>query len=166
MRTKLKKSLTVSYEGKMLKELGMPALKEVEHALLRALLRHNGVIKEFGSSEEVVSEIANDFGLRGNQHDGSTSWRHNGILNSDKEGRGMKKTQIYLDEEEYSHLRQEAYQQHKTMSSVIRGVLAQHWRHPTIRSRKTVLRQLIGLGRCGAKDVSVRHDDYLAGLES
>lgn len=45
----------------------MPTRKEVEQALLRALLKHNGVIKEFGSSEEIVEEIAGDFALSEHQ---------------------------------------------------------------------------------------------------
>jgi len=57
----------MSYEGKMLKELNMPLRKEVEQALLKALFRHNGVIKEFGSGEEIVDEIADDFKLNEEQ---------------------------------------------------------------------------------------------------
>ena len=41
----------------------MPSLAEVEQALLRSLLKHGGVIKEFGSGQEIVDEIANEFGL-------------------------------------------------------------------------------------------------------
>ena len=57
----------MSYEGKMLKDLEMPSRKEVEKALLKILLRHNGVIKEFTSGEEIVNEIANEFGLNESQ---------------------------------------------------------------------------------------------------
>lgn len=39
----------------------MPVRNEVEEVLLIALFKHNGVIKEFGSSEEIVAEIADDF---------------------------------------------------------------------------------------------------------
>jgi len=53
----------MSYERKMFQQLAMPTRKEVEQALLRALLKHNGVIKEFGSGENIVDEIAGDFGL-------------------------------------------------------------------------------------------------------
>ena len=44
----------------------MPTQSEVEQALLRALIKHGGVIKEFGSGQEIVDEIANEFGL--NEH--------------------------------------------------------------------------------------------------
>ncbi len=53
----------MSYEGKMLEALKMPSRKEVEQALLKSLFMHNGVIKEFGAGEELVDEIADNFGL-------------------------------------------------------------------------------------------------------
>ena len=53
----------MSYEGKMYEQFAMPTRKQVEAALLRALLKHGGIIKEFGLGEEIVDEIANDFGL-------------------------------------------------------------------------------------------------------
>lgn len=57
----------MSYERKMLEQFTMPTQTEVEQALLRALLRHGGVIKEFGSGQEIVDEIANEFGLNESQ---------------------------------------------------------------------------------------------------
>lgn len=51
----------------MLEEMEMPARKEVEKALLKVLFHHNGAIKEFGSGEEIVDEIANQFSLNENQ---------------------------------------------------------------------------------------------------
>jgi hypothetical protein len=59
--------IAVSYEGKMLKELKMPLRREVEKALLIALFRNNGEIKEFGAGEEIVDEIADDFELNKEQ---------------------------------------------------------------------------------------------------
>lgn len=53
----------MSYEGKMLEQLKMPSRQEVEQAILKSLFKHNGVIKEFGSGEEIVNKIANDFNL-------------------------------------------------------------------------------------------------------
>ncbi len=41
----------------------MPAQKEVERALFRVLLKQGGVVKEFGSGQEVVDEIAAEFKL-------------------------------------------------------------------------------------------------------
>lgn len=56
----------MSYESKMFEQFAMPTRKEVEQALLHALLKHGGVIKEFGVGQEIVDEIAKDFGL--NEH--------------------------------------------------------------------------------------------------
>ena len=57
----------MSYERKMLEDLKMPTRKEVERALLKSLFKHNGVIKEFGTGEKIVEEIANEFGLNEEQ---------------------------------------------------------------------------------------------------
>lgn len=57
----------MSYERKMLEQLAMPDRKQVEQTLLRALLKHGGVIKEFGSGQEIVDEIADEFGLNESQ---------------------------------------------------------------------------------------------------
>ncbi len=57
----------MSYEGKMLEDLKMPTKKEVGNALLKTLFKHNGVIKEFATGEEIVNEIADEFGLKENQ---------------------------------------------------------------------------------------------------
>ncbi len=51
----------------MLEELAMPAQKQVERALLRAMLKNGGVIKEFGSGEETVEDLAHEFGLNERQ---------------------------------------------------------------------------------------------------
>lgn len=57
----------MSYEGKMLEDFAMPTRKEVEQALLKTLLNHNGVIKEFATGAEIVNEIADEFNLNKNQ---------------------------------------------------------------------------------------------------
>ena len=41
----------------------MPTRKKVEQVLLRVLLKHGGVIKEFSSGQEIVEEIADEFKL-------------------------------------------------------------------------------------------------------
>jgi hypothetical protein len=56
----------MSYESKMLEKWAMPTRKEVEQALLRTLLKHAGVVKEFGAGQEIVGEIADEFEL--NEH--------------------------------------------------------------------------------------------------
>lgn len=57
----------MSYESDMLEKFGMPTRKEVEQALLINLFKHNGVIKEFATGEEIVNEIADVFTLNENQ---------------------------------------------------------------------------------------------------
>lgn len=57
----------MSYEGKMLEQLAMPSRKQVEQVLLRVLLKHDGVIKEFGHGQKIVEEIADNFGLNERQ---------------------------------------------------------------------------------------------------
>ncbi|MCU0598346.1 MAG: winged helix-turn-helix domain-containing protein, partial [Desulfobacterales bacterium] len=59
--------MAMSYERKMLEELAMPTREQIERALLRALLKYRGVIKEFGAGQEIVDEIADDFGLSEHQ---------------------------------------------------------------------------------------------------
>ena len=53
----------MSYENEMLKKFDMPPRKKVEDVLLVSLFKHNGVIKEFASDEEVVEKIADEFNL-------------------------------------------------------------------------------------------------------
>ena len=53
----------VSYESRMLGQLAMPTRTQVGRALLRTLLKHGGVVKEFGAGEEVVDQLADEFQL-------------------------------------------------------------------------------------------------------
>ena len=53
----------MSYESRMLEQLAMPRRAEVQNALLRTLLKHGGVVKEFAAGEEVVDELADRFRL-------------------------------------------------------------------------------------------------------
>ena len=57
----------MSYESKMLEKFHMPEKQKVEQVLLQTLLKHGGVIKEFGPKEEIVDEIANEFMLNEEQ---------------------------------------------------------------------------------------------------
>jgi hypothetical protein len=57
----------MSYEGKMRDEYNMPSIEETENALLISLFNHNGTIKEFGTGEEIVNEIAAYFHLNEQQ---------------------------------------------------------------------------------------------------
>jgi hypothetical protein len=53
----------MSYESRMLAEFAMPARSKVQGALLRTLLKHGGVVKEFATGEEVVGQLADQFQL-------------------------------------------------------------------------------------------------------
>lgn len=57
----------MSYEGEMIKKLKMPSKDEVEVALLKTLIKHNGTIKEFAAGEEIVDELADLFSLNEEQ---------------------------------------------------------------------------------------------------
>lgn len=57
----------MSYESKMFKQFAMPTRRQVEQALLRSLLKYGGIIEEFASGQEIVDEIAIDFGLTEHQ---------------------------------------------------------------------------------------------------
>jgi hypothetical protein len=57
----------MSYEGEMLEKLAMPTKKEVANALLIVLFKHNGIVKEFSSGEDIVNEVAGLFSLNEQQ---------------------------------------------------------------------------------------------------
>src|SRR6266487_3466980 len=57
----------MSYESTMLEQLAMPTRTRVGRALLRTLLKHGGVVKEFAAGQEVVDEIADHFRLNEGQ---------------------------------------------------------------------------------------------------
>ena len=53
----------MSYERRILEQFAMPIRGEVRQALLRTLLKHGGVVKEFAAGQQVVEEIADQFQL-------------------------------------------------------------------------------------------------------
>ena len=53
----------MSYERTMLEMLAMPAKQEVKNAIITALFKHNGSIREFAGGEPIVVEIADMFSL-------------------------------------------------------------------------------------------------------
>ena len=57
----------MSYESRMLEQLAMPTRTEIERALLRTLLKNGGVVKEFGTGQEVVDQLAEEFQLNKQQ---------------------------------------------------------------------------------------------------
>lgn len=66
----------MSYEREILEQLEMPTRTEVEQALLRALLKHGGVIREFSSGQEIVDEIADNSSASGMKCSLRISRRH------------------------------------------------------------------------------------------
>src|SRR5437660_5851731 len=57
----------MSYESRMVEQLAMPTRTQVGRVLLRILLKHGGVVKEFGAGQQVVDEIADQFQLNKGQ---------------------------------------------------------------------------------------------------
>src|SRR5438046_4881601 len=53
----------MSYERRILEQFAMPIRGEVRQTILRTLLKHGGVVKEFAAGQQVVEEIANEFEL-------------------------------------------------------------------------------------------------------
>jgi hypothetical protein len=53
----------MSYERQIFEKLAMPTREQVEQVLIRTLLNHGGVIKEFSSGQETVSEMADELSL-------------------------------------------------------------------------------------------------------
>ena len=78
----------------------------------------------------------------------------------------MRRTQIQLDEETYAALRRAAYEQGRSMSSLVREALSQTYGSSRKRgSRKPKRFSFIGSGRSDQgrlAPVSERHDEALA----
>lgn len=53
----------MSYEAKMLETYNMPNQREVEISLLKSLFLKGGIVKEFGTKEKMVEDLANEFNL-------------------------------------------------------------------------------------------------------
>jgi len=61
----------MSYESRTFEQLALPRKEKVIHAMLSGLLRHNGVVSEFGSGNQKFSdEVADELGLTANQRSG------------------------------------------------------------------------------------------------
>ncbi len=74
----------------------------------------------------------------------------------------MIRTQVQLDEDLYEALRRKAYRERKSIAATVRAILARALGRPPDRRNKPRTRfTFVGAVRGKAKDVSVRHDDYL-----
>jgi plasmid stability protein len=80
------------------------------------------------------------------------------------EGGVMKRTQIQLDEQTYEAVRRRAFEQHRSISSVVREVLGQAFGSPPHRRLSLRDFTLVAAGRSRQghlKPVSERHDEAL-----
>jgi hypothetical protein len=81
----------------------------------------------------------------------------------------MVRTQLQIDEATYESLRNTAHKQKKSMSAVVREILRESLIGPRKQDEQIQETDLktkfswIGLGKSCETDISVRHDDYLAG---
>jgi len=77
---------------------------------------------------------------------------------------GLVRLQVALDPEERDRLRAEAARRGVSTSALVREAVSEHLaadRRRPIDLAKAMA--VVGAGRSGARDVSVRHDDYLTG---
>ena len=77
----------------------------------------------------------------------------------------MKRTQIQLDEKTHAAVRRAAYEQGRSMASVIRETLAEAFGTRAARGRKRWKLTFVGIGRGGVAPggpVSERHDEAIA----
>ena len=76
----------------------------------------------------------------------------------------MKRAQIYLDDEKYEALRVKAFQQHTSISSILRDLVQIYVIGKPKRARsKGGLDAIVGMVHDSKRDVARRHDDYLWG---
>ncbi len=76
----------------------------------------------------------------------------------------LVRTQVQLKPEQHRKLKEEAFRRGISLSALLREILDQ--RYAQRPPRKIDLEKawaFVGAGRSGASDVSVHHDDYLAG---
>ena len=76
----------------------------------------------------------------------------------------MKRAQVYFDDDKYEVLRAKAFQQHSSISSILRDLAQIHVIGKPKRARsKGGLDAIIGMVHDTKRDVARRHDDYLWG---
>ena len=74
----------------------------------------------------------------------------------------MIRTQIQIDEPTYDALRDRAFKEHRSISSLVRDLLARSLGRATESPSKRPIRfRFIGMARGKAKAVSKHHDDCL-----
>jgi len=80
---------------------------------------------------------------------------------------GKIRTQIQLEENEYEWLKREAYRRRVSVSAIVRDSIARISKLKKSQSSINISKAMafVGKGRCEKKDVSLHHDDYLAGIK-
>lgn len=81
----------------------------------------------------------------------------------------MKRTQLYLPEEDYEELRERAFRERTSVANLIREAIKEYTTHKRKKTKKkpeqkveeSPLYKIIGLYESGKKDVSEKHDEYL-----
>jgi hypothetical protein len=72
----------------------------------------------------------------------------------------MIRTQFQLDKDTYEALRRMAHRKRKSMSSVVRDILRDHFL--TAKKHNSEGLSFVGAGASGRSDISVHHDEALA----
>jgi len=73
----------------------------------------------------------------------------------------MVRTQVQLEDETYEEVRRLAFSQRTSISALMRKMINEGLGRRGRRKRLDVA-LLAGIGKSGKKDISSRHDDYLA----
>lgn len=77
---------------------------------------------------------------------------------------GLVRTQVQLKPEQHRKLKEEAFRRGMSLSALVREILEQRYaRRPPKKIDLEKAWAFVGAGRDSATDVSVHHDDYLAG---
>jgi hypothetical protein len=82
-----------------------------------------------------------------------------------RKGKNMKaRTMVYLESEELQALRVEAAKKGISLAELMRRLVRQHVekRHPEPPATAKAYLKIVALGSSGRRDISVRHDHYLA----
>lgn len=77
------------------------------------------------------------------------------------------RTQVQLEKEEYEWLKTEAYRRRSSISSILREAIDIVSGITKIKSGVDITKAMSFVGKksCGKNDVSIHHDDYLAGVK-
>jgi len=72
----------------------------------------------------------------------------------------MHRTQIYINDREYSALRKEAFNKGRSISEIIRGLIDNTYLESRMKKASN-LKNIVGLFKDKKSDVAKNHDKYL-----